>query len=65
MRIVYKPLINLDVALVGHHNEGREIVIDAKLGKKDASLVLTSEEARNLKKALEDALFQQAAKGIG
>ena len=65
MRIVYKPLINLDVALVGHHNEGREVVIDAKLGKKDASLVLSSEEARNLKKALEDALFQLATKGIG
>ena len=47
MRIIYKPLVNLEVALVGHHNEGREVVIDAKLGKKDASLVLSSEEARN------------------
>lgn len=65
MRIVYKPLVNLDVALVGHHNEGREIIIDAKLGKKDASLVLSPEEARNLKKALEEALFTLATKGIG
>jgi len=65
MRIVYKPLIDLDVALVGHHNEGKQVVIEAKLGKKDATLMLTAEEARNLKKALEDALFHMAAKGIG
>ena len=65
MRIKYPPLIDLDVALTGHHNEGRLVVIDAKLGKKDAALVLSAEEARNLKKALEDALFDLAKKGIG
>jgi hypothetical protein len=65
MRIIYKPLVNLEVALVGHHNENRDVVIEAKIGKKDASLVLSTEEARNLKKALEDALFQLATKGIG
>jgi hypothetical protein len=65
MRIKYPPLIDLDVALTGHHNEGRLVVIDAKLGKKDAALILSPEEARNLKKALEDALFDLAKKGLG
>jgi hypothetical protein len=65
MRIKYPPLIDLDVALTGHHNEGRLVVIEAKLGKKDAALILSTEEARNLKKALEDALFELAKKGIG
>jgi hypothetical protein len=65
MRIVYRPLVDLEVALVGHHNEGRSVVIEAKLGKKDATLVLAPEEARNLKKALEDSLFQLATKGVG
>jgi hypothetical protein len=64
MQIIYRPLVNLEVALVGHHNEGRTVVIEAKLGKKDASLVLSSDEARNLKKALEDALFDLAKKGV-
>ena len=64
MQIIYRPFVDLEVALVGHHNEGRSVVIDAKLGKKDASLVLSSDEARNLKKALEDALFDLAKKGI-
>lgn len=65
MRIKYSPLIDLEVALTGWHLEGRHVQIDAKLGKKDAALVLSQEEARNLKKALEDALFQMAAKGLG
>lgn len=65
MRIKYPPLIDLDVALTGHHNDGRLVVIDAKLGKKDAALVLTTDEARNLKRALEEALFDFAKKGIG
>lgn len=65
MKIVYRPLIDLEVALVGHHNDNKTIVIEAKIGKKDASLVLSSEEARNLKKALEDSLFALATKGIG
>ena len=65
MRIKYSPLIDLDVALTGHHNEGRHVFIEAKLGKKDAFLILSPEEARNLKKALEDALFELAKKGLG
>jgi hypothetical protein len=63
MRIKYPPLIDLDVLLNGWHLEGRHaVVIDAKLGKKDCALVLTEEEARNLKAALETALFQIATK---
>lgn len=62
MRIKYSPLIDLDVLLNGWHLEGRHVVIEAKLGKKDASLVLSDEEARNLKAALEAALFQIATK---
>jgi hypothetical protein len=65
MQIKYPPLINLDVALTGSHLDGRHVVIDAKLGKKDAALVLTAEEARNLKAALETAIFQLATKGLG
>jgi hypothetical protein len=63
MRIKYPPLIDLDVLLTGFHLEGRHtVVIDAKLGKKDCALVLSDEEARNLKAALESALFQIATK---
>ncbi len=64
MRIVYKPLIDLDVTLTGHKTEGKAVVIEAKIGKKDASLVLSAEEARNLKAALEDGIFRLAAKGL-
>ena len=58
MRIKYPPLLDLETVLTGSHLDGRHIVVDVKIGKKDASLVLSEEEARNLKKALEDGLFK-------
>lgn len=65
MRIVYSPFIDKETKLTGWHLEGREVVIDAAIGTRPAELRLAEEEARNLKKALEDALFRLATKGHG
>lgn len=65
MRIVYRPLVDLEVALTGWRLDNKLVTIDAKIGKRDAALILSPEEARNLKKALEDGLFQLATKGHG
>ena len=58
MRIVYAPFINMDTALTGWHLEGRETVIDASIKGKSAELRLSEAEARDLKAALEAALFK-------
>jgi len=65
MRIIYKPLVDLEVALVGWRLDGKAVHVEAKIGKRDAALILSAEEARNLKRALEDGLFQLASKGHG
>lgn len=62
MRIVYSPFIDKDTKLTGWHLEDREVIIDAAIGKRPAELRLSEEESRNLKKALEDALFKLATK---
>lgn len=62
MRIQYPPLLDLETTLVGFHLDGRKLVVDVKVGKKDAALVLGEDEARNLKKALEDGLFKLSLK---
>jgi hypothetical protein len=58
MRIVYKPFINMDTVLVGHHIDAGEVVIDATIKGKAAALVLTEADARTLKTMLESALFK-------
>lgn len=62
MRIKYPPLLDLETVLTGSHLEGRLLVVDVKIGKKDAALVLSEDEARNLKKALEDGIFKLSLK---
>lgn len=64
MRIVYRPLINMDTVLVGHHLDNGEVVIDATIKGKAAALVLTEADARNLKTMLDAALFKLTAGGV-
>jgi len=62
MRIKYPPLLDLETVLTGFHIDGRHVVVDVKIGKRDAALVLAEDEARNLKKALEDGIFKLSLK---
>lgn len=64
MRIVYRPLINMDTDLVGQHLDGREVVIDASVKGRAAELRLSEAEARGLKSMLDAALFKLATGAI-
>ena len=63
MRIVYRPLINMETVLVGSRIENGEVVIDVTVKGKPAQLVLPQADARALKSMLETALFKATAGG--
>lgn len=64
MRIVHAPFINHEATLTGWHFEGRSVSIDATIKGKPAQLVLSEDEARGLKAALEQSLVKLVASRV-